>query len=81
MEAQKTSMWEKSPPRQTFPGNPGAFPPCASVAQARLPGRAYPTTATQANATRASVGTPKRAVWRAGRPAGKCFTYSSLQAS
>ena len=34
--------------------------------------------AMQAKATLAAVGTPKRAVWRAGNPPGKCRTYSAL---
>ena len=34
--------------------------------------------AMQANATLAAVGTPKRAVCRAGSPFGKCVTYSAL---
>ena len=34
--------------------------------------------AMQANATLAAVGTPNRAVCRAGRPFGKCVTYSAL---
>lgn len=44
-------------------------------------GRYHPSArATQAKATLAVVGTPKRAVCRAGRPRGKCFTYSALMA-
>ena len=39
------------------------------------------TKAMHENATLASVGTPNLAVWRAGSPPGKCFTYSALQAS
>lgn len=41
----------------------------------------FSTSATQAKPTRASVGTPNSAVWRAGSPPGKCFTYSALQAA
>lgn len=39
------------------------------------------TNAVQAKPTLASVGSPNRAVCRAGSPPGKCFTYSALQAA
>jgi DNA-binding transcriptional LysR family regulator len=37
-----------------------------------------PANAIHANPHFAWVGTPKRAVWRAGSPRGKCLTYSAL---
>jgi hypothetical protein len=56
--------------------------PCRRAARGGsvMAGR-YFASAMQAKATLASVGTPKRAVWRAGRPFGKCLTYSALQAA
>ena len=58
---------ERAPAVRSSDAGAGRYPPARSSARAM-----------QANATFAVVGTPKRAVWRAGKPLGKCVTYSAL---